>query len=273
MEFPRRRFGYHVVYDKDIFDALDYASNHGFGYIVPDLMIPRFWPEMYTEAERRSIREYAMSLDIGISFHSPSDALSLATPYLEASSAIAERMRLCLRFAQELGAQRFTIHPAEPPRFASNGQPGDYHITHCRFYRDALTRNIKSVVDKAGPVEVCVENEPMTAFVMGALDELLGKTPLYLTLDAPKALDPEKGDPVKVEEFYLRHNSLVREVHLHDRRPGGRYHDALGRGDLDVAKYLNRYRGSDVCFTLEIRPRESAYRSLRLLEEMWFEAS
>jgi hypothetical protein len=28
-----------------------------------------------------------------------------------------------------------------------------------------------------------------------------------------------------------------------------------------------------VCFTPEIRPRESAYRSLRLLEEMWFEAS
>jgi len=57
MEFPRRRFGYHVVYDRDIYDALDYASNHGFGYIVPDMMIPRFWPERYTEAERHGIRE------------------------------------------------------------------------------------------------------------------------------------------------------------------------------------------------------------------------
>jgi len=273
MEFPRHRFGYHVVYDRDIYDAIDYASGHGFGYIVPDMMIPGFWPENYSEAERRRMREYAGTQNVGISFHSPADNLSLLTAYPEVRGAIIERMRLCLAFAKDIGAERFTIHPTEPRRFASDGREGTYHTTYCEFYRQALMENIGRIVNEAGAIKVCVENDPLTPFVEETLEELLGSIPLFLTLDAPKAQEPEKGDPKRVEAFYLRHHDLVREVHLHDKKPGGMYHDALGRGSLDVAKYINRYRDSDVCFTLEIRPRESAYRSLKLLEEMWLEGS
>jgi sugar phosphate isomerase/epimerase len=272
MEFPRRRFGYHIVYDRDIYDALDYASNHGFGYIVPDLMIPRYWPENYPEAERRRMREYAESQNVGVSFHSPADNLSLLTAYPEVRGAIIERMRLCLEFTKDFGAERFTIHPAEPRRFASDGREGTYHTTHREFYRQAIMENIGRIVKEAGAVKVCVENDPITPFVEETLEGLLGSIPLFLTLDAPKAQEPEKGDPGRVEAFYLRHHDLVQEVHLHDRKPSGMYHDVLGRGSLDVAKYINRYRDSDVCFTLEIRPRESAEKSLRLIEKIWSEA-
>lgn len=42
--FSRHLFGYHVVYDRDLYDAIGFAPQQGFGYVGPDLMIPRFFP-------------------------------------------------------------------------------------------------------------------------------------------------------------------------------------------------------------------------------------
>ncbi len=60
-EVSWKRFGYHVVYDVDILDAIDFAGKHGFGYIVPDLMVPRFFPERFSQSERR---EFSKSCNI-----------------------------------------------------------------------------------------------------------------------------------------------------------------------------------------------------------------
>jgi sugar phosphate isomerase/epimerase len=91
-------------------------------------------------------------------------------------------------------------------------------------------------------------------------------------MDAPKAGDPEKGGPLeRVEAFYRRNIERVREVHLHDRRRGGRLYDVLGYGDVDVGKYLRMFTPHDVNFTLEIRPRENAHRSLLWIENLWNE--
>ncbi len=83
MEIYRKRFGYHVVYDSDIFDAINFASENSFGYIVPDLMIPRFFPERFSQSERRCIREDAQSKNVSISLNAPSDYLNLGSPYPE----------------------------------------------------------------------------------------------------------------------------------------------------------------------------------------------
>lgn len=272
MDFPSERFGYHVVYDRDIYDAIDFASSHGFGYIVPDLMIPRFWPERFSQQERRRIRKHASDHGVSISFHGPSDNLNLAAPYPEVRSGILERMRLCLELAGDLEAERFTIHPSQPPGFASAGGPGTYLEEYGDVYAEALSDGIRGVVSEARSVQVCVENEPHTPFVEGVLEGLLAKVDdLFLTMDIPKAMDPGKGPPERVEAFYVRHIGQVREVHLHDRRPGGRFHDVLGHGEVDVRKYLLMFAPHDVHFTLEIRPRENAHTSLLLVKDIWEE--
>ena len=272
MDFPSERFGYHVVYDRDICDAIDFASSHGFGYIVPDLMIPRFWPERFSQQERRRIRRYALDHGVSISFHGPSDNLNLATPYPEVRSGILERMKMCLELAGDLEAERFTIHPSQPLGFASAGGPGTYLEEHMDVYEEALSDGIRGVVSVAGSVQVCVENEPLTPFVEVVLEVLLAEEEnLFLTLDVPKAMDPRKGPPERVEAFYLRHIGRVREAHLHDRRPGGRFHDVLGHGGVDVRKYLLMFAPRDVHFTLEIRPRENAHASLLLVKDIWEE--
>ena len=272
MDFPSERFGYHVVYDRDICDAIDFASSHGFGYIVPDLMIPRFWPERFNQQERRRIRRHASDRGVSISFHGPSDSLNLAAPYPEVRSGILERMKMCLELAGDLEAERFTIHPSQPPGFASAGEPGTYLEEHRDVYVNALSDGIRGVVSVAGGVQVCVENKPLTPFVEGVLEGLLAEEEgLFLTLDIPKAMDPGKGPLERVEAFYLRHIGRVREAHFHDRRPGGRFHDLLGHGGVDVHKYLLMLAPRNVHFTLEIRPREDAYASLLLIKDIWEE--
>lgn len=88
-ELSRKRFGYHVVYDVDILDAIDFASKNGLGYIVPDLMIPRFFPERFNQSERRHLHEIASQEDISISFHGPSDYLNLGALYPEVRKAVS----------------------------------------------------------------------------------------------------------------------------------------------------------------------------------------
>ncbi len=273
MSFPNERFGYHVVYDRDICDAIDFASDHGFGYIVPDLMIPRFWPESIGPSERSGIRRHADDRGVSISFHAPSDNLNLAAPYPEVRQGILRRMSACLELARDLEAERFTIHPSQPLNFASGGKPGTYLRDHWDLYADALSKGIRGVVAEAEGTQICVENEPLTPFVEEVLEGLLDEEKgLYLTLDAPKAGDENKGAPVeRVEAFYQRNIDRVREVHLHDRRPGGTYHDILGQGDVNVEKYIRMFEPYDVHFTLEIRPRENAHESLQLVERLWGE--
>jgi sugar phosphate isomerase/epimerase len=273
LDFPRERFGYHVVYDRDIHDAIDFASSHGFGYIVPDMMIPRFWPERLSQQDRRRIRKHASDRGVSISFHGPSDNLNLAAPYPEVRSGILKRMRQCLELAGDLEAERFTIHPSQPPGFASAGGPGTYLEDHREIYAEALSEGIRGIVAEAGDVQVCVENEPLTPFIQEVLEVLMAEEDdLYLTLDVPKAEDPEKGAPPdQVEAFYMRHIGRVREAHLHDRRPGGHYHDMLGQGGIDAGKYLRVLAPQDVHFTLEIRPRENAHRSLVWIRGLWEE--
>jgi sugar phosphate isomerase/epimerase len=120
-EIPRKRFGYHVVYDVDIYDAISFASRNGFGYIVPDLMIPRFFPERFSQSDRRRIREAAQSRNVSISFHAPSDYLNIGTLYPDVKRAVLNRMKLCMDLASDVGAQRFTIHIDPPYDFVFAG--------------------------------------------------------------------------------------------------------------------------------------------------------
>ncbi len=265
----RKRFGYHVVYDPDLFDAIDFASQHGFGYIVPDLMIPRFFPEHFDQGTRRRIREYAASKEVSLSFHGPSDNLNLMALYPEIRRAVVDRMKLCLDFASDVGAERFTIHTTPPPNFASAGKRGTYLRDHWSLYKNALKESLWGISEYAsGGVIVCCENAPFDEMAMEVLEELLPDEKIFLAWDIQKGCTDEGKPIVEVERFFLRHLQSVKECHLHDRRPGGHSHDILGVGNIDFSHYLRILMPRDVHFTLETRPRENAVRSLNILRRM-----
>lgn len=262
----RPKVGYHVVYDRDLHDALEYAHKHGFDYIVPDLTVPRFWPESLNISHRRRLRRSADDLGLFIAFHAPS-AIDLVSIYPDVRRGVLERLRLCLQLARDLEALWMTIHPSQPPDFSSSGREGTYLRDHLQLYRDALMDGIIAAASEG--VEIHVENDPLTPFVADVLEGLLEILDhLHLTLDIPKAQDEGKGQPERVLEFYLRHKESVRELHLHDRRPGGYAHDRLGLGGFELERCLRIFKAVPY-YTLEVRPRENAYRSLLWLEEWW----
>jgi sugar phosphate isomerase/epimerase len=268
-EISWKRFGYHVVYDIDIYDAINFASSHGFGYIVPDLMIPRFFPERFSSQERRRIREFAASKGVSISFHGPSDYLNLGTLYPEVRKAVLKRMKLCLDFARDVGAERFTIHIDPPFDFVFAGRKGTYLKDHWIPYKNALRQSLIEISEfSRGEVLVCIENDRLGRMAIEVLEELLPTEKLFLTWDIAKS-HTNTGKPItKTEDFLMRHLEKVKECHLHDQKPGKHSHDVLGVGKIDFPKYLKLLAPQDVHFTLEIRPRENALKSLRILEEM-----
>jgi len=269
-EALRKRFGFHVVYDPDLFDAIDFASQHGFGYIVPDLMILRFFPERFDQRARRRIKDYAASRAVSISFHGPSDNLNLVALYPEVRRAVIERMKMCLDFAADVGAERFTIHTTPPPNFSSAGKRGTYLRDHWALYKNALKESLREIGEYAasGRVMVCCENAPFDEMAIEVLEEVLPEGKIFLAWDIFKGCTDEGKPIVRVEEFFLRHLQSVKECHLHDRRPGGHAHDLLGVGNIDFSRYLRMLMPLDVHFTLEIRPRENAVRSLNTLKQM-----
>jgi len=268
-EISWKRLGYHVVYDVDIYDAIDFASKHRFGYVVPDLMIPRFFPECFSQSERRSIREVAAAKGVSISFHGPSDYLNLGTLYPEVKRAVLDRMKLCIDFARDVGAERFTIHADPPFDFVYAGRKGTYLKDHWTIYKDSLKQGLRELVDHArGEIHICVENDRLSRMAMEVLEELLPTGRLFLTWDIPKGYTITGEPIVDVENFFLRHLEKVKECHLHDQRLGKHSHDILGVGKIDFARYLKTLVPRNVYFTLEIRPRNNALKSLKILRDM-----
>lgn len=49
----------------------------------------------------------------------------------------------------------------------------------------------------------------------------------------------------------------------------GHGHDLLGVSDIDFPYYLKLLAPHDIHFTLEIRPRENAYKSLCSIKKHW----
>lgn len=267
-EISWKRFGYHVVYDVDIYDAIDFASRKGFGYIVPDLMIPRFFPERFTQSERRRIRDIAGEKDVSISFHGPSDYLNLGSIYPEVRKAVIDRMKLSLGFACDVGAERFTVHVDPPFDFVFAGREGTYLKDHWPTYKDTLKRSLLELAENSGDVLVCVENDRLGKMAMEVLEELLPLGKLFLTWDVPKS-HTVKGEPIfDVENFLRRNVDKVRECHLHGQRTGRPSHDVIGVGKIDFSRYLKILIPRDVHFTLEIRPREDALKSLKKLRDL-----
>ena len=265
-EISRKRFGYHVVYDSDIYDAINFAHKNGFGYIVPDLMIPRFFPECFNFDERRKIKDSLRNNNVSISFHGPSDYLNMGTLYPEVRKAILERLKLCLEFALDVEAKRFTIHIDPQYGFSSSGKKGTYLEDHWDLYKNAIKQSLVKLIEYSqGKVDICIENNSFNEMTMELLNDVLPKKNLYLSWDIIKGYTNELKPNLEIEKFFQENLEKVKECHLHDKKSGKSSHDLLGLSNINFSKYLQLLLTKDVYFTLEIRPRTNAVRSLNKL--------
>jgi sugar phosphate isomerase/epimerase len=252
-----------------MYDAISFAARNGFGYVVPDLMIPRFFPERFSQSDRRHIREVAQSANVSISFHAPSDYLNIGTLYPEVRHAVINRMKLCMNLADDVGAQRFTIHVDPPYDFVFAGREGTFLKEHWATYKKAIKEGMRQLMANAPKgMLICVENDRLNKIAIEALEELLPTTKLFLTWDIPKS-HTSNGKPIQEMEHFLEHHiERIRECHVHDQRPAKYSHDIVGVGNINFRRYLRILLPRDVHFTIEVRPRKDALKSLKTLENI-----
>lgn len=177
-------------------------------------------------------------------------------------------MKLCLNFANAVGAERFTIHIDSPFDFVFAGRKGTYLKQHWGLYKNALKQSLLELCGHSKEVAICVENDRFSRITMEVLEELLPSEKIFLTWDIPKS-HTSIGKPItQIENFFMRHLKKIKECHLHDQRPRKHSHDILGVGKINFPYYLKILVPQDVYFTLEIRPRENALKSLKILKSM-----
>jgi sugar phosphate isomerase/epimerase len=256
--------GYHVVYDDSVSEAINYASRNGFSSVQLDLNLPKFFPENYSHEKRDAIREETGSKNVAITVHAPE--LGLQSFHPQILKAVVARMEKVIDFAREICARSVTIHPGLVQSFSLAGEAPTritdmYPELHRRLFGEAL---VELANYSKGSLFFCIENKEFTKGVMAILHEVIYMSPLYLTWDLAKMYHHDGSLMDEVESFFLKHLDKVRECHLHDVNNRGQ-HQIIGTGCVDFKKYLSILSGGEVNYTIEVRPREMALKSLENL--------
>jgi sugar phosphate isomerase/epimerase len=263
--------GYQAVYDEDYSDALDYAAQHGFQYVQFDLNVPRFYVDNLDETNLRKIRETAEKNKVAISFHAPGDNISLFSDYPLIRQGIINHFSKIFEKANLLGARHVTIHTGHYPSFNTSGSGNDdFEKKYAHYFADILYQNLYRLADVSGETLLCVENFKLTNVTMTVLEKVFAEgLPIYLTWDLAKTYDLQLNCNEKVEEFMRKHEDRIREVHIHDIKKGFRSHQTLGTGNLDLERYRSILSKPDIAITIEVRPREEAFISKKMVESLF----
>ena len=259
--------GYHVVYDESIQAAMGYASKNGFSSIQLDLNLPKFFPESYNTWQKRSIREEAQSENVAITIHAPE--LDLQSFHPNVLEAVAARMTEVIAFSKVLEARSITIHPGPVQGFSIAGEtPTRITEMYPELHRRLFGNVLKELAEHTeGGLLLCLENKEFTQGIMAVLEDVMQKSPLYLTWDLAKMYRRDGSVMSEVEAFFLAHLDRVRECHLHDVTDRGQ-HQVIGTGCVNFRKHLSALSDREVNFTIEVRPRELALESLGNLRKL-----
>jgi len=263
------KVGFHAVYERSVKEAIDLACKFGFSSVQIETAMPQFFPEIYDVETREEISRCADKRDVTLKVHAPGEDFSLQTLHASIQHAIIMRLKEVIDFACDIGAKLVTIHPGAVPVFTV---PERGHISIDVQYPQLHLQRLKvaflELSDYSkGKTLLCVENSPFTANVMKVLSEMFKDDRIFLAWDLAKMYRADGTVYAKVEKFFLKHLSKVRECHLHDRtKEHG--HQIIGKGYVDFKRYLGLLSNYDVEYTIEVRPIENALKSLRALRKI-----
>ncbi len=264
------RMSYHVVYDKSIMEAMDFASKNGFSGIQIAIESPHLSFENLGAEEIKAVKDKGEKLGIRIVLHAPDNA-SLVSSSPKINRGTMSYYADLIVFAQKIGASIITIHPGAPSHFPTDtASPELFPKEDLEAYVGVLKANLDELLELAkGRVCICIENLDLENFVLDVLQDYVERTELKLCWDLPKTYDKKDGK-VKKEtlDFLLKNRSSVKQVHLHSL-VNGKSHRVIQPGVIDLYHYLNLLDGVDVSdYCIEVRPREKAAESLANLRKI-----
>jgi Sugar phosphate isomerases/epimerases len=256
--------GYHSVFENDMYEAIDFAAENGFGFVQFDLGVPNNFLDVLSEKQLSQIGSCAADRNIEITFHGPCDNVSLFTDYPCIRKGILEQYKVILYKANILHARHLTLHTGSCPEFKKAGEePDEYLKSRADYYENVLTENAAKLSEMSGGVLLCVENDHFNWFIRNCVSKLIhAKNPVYLTLDIPKLYLNNLFDE-ETYRFYQQNTHLLREAHLHDFSPEFGRHQIIGDGTIDFTKFSDLILQNDVYLNFEVRPKEAALLSMR----------
>jgi sugar phosphate isomerase/epimerase len=261
--------GFHSVYEKNIREAVDLASQYGFSSVQIDTTMPQFFPEKYDSKNRRIVRQYAEEKGVGIKVHAPTEDFSLQTLHTGVQKAIISRFKEVIDFGCDLGAKIVTIHAGTVPVFTV---PDRGHVPVDTVFPELYIKNLKTALNDLsnyvkGRIFLCIENSPFTNVVMQVLSGMLSDGKLFLAWDLAKMYRSDGTVISDVENFFINYVDKVRECHLHDRTVG-HGHQIIGQGYVDFRHYLSLLSEYPIEYTIEVRPIENAVKSFTALRKI-----
>ncbi|QEK11353.1 sugar phosphate isomerase/epimerase [Crassaminicella thermophila] len=249
----------------DILDTLRYTKDHGFDCVELNMNMPIFFPENFTKEDREKIKGYKDENNIEITLHAPED-ITLLQLQKSIRKATIDRLKEVIDFGYDIGASRMTMHIGSAVCFTLTDRKSYLDEFYCEEYKKVLKESLIDLMDYAkDKVMICVENSGRfpKMVVQETLEELLNEGGLYLTWDIGHSYTNKYNEV----EFFLKHVDKIRTCHLHDNN-GESDHQIIGSGNVDFQWHIDKMKNSDVCYIIEVRPRENAVKSLKKLKEI-----
>lgn len=266
------KISYHVVYDVNLHDAIDFAARNGFSGIQVAVEVPRFSPERYTSANQSSIRAHAEKAGIRISLNAPDAVTSLFTTHPALKRGVRDYYEDLFNFARGIGVDLITIHLGLLPTYSQHRIPGTMPVSFddAHFYESLLKKNLEWICQKCPKeISLCVENYAFDELIQNILGEMLSEGNLFLCWDIAKTFTKELKINSDIESFFLKNIKYVKQCHLHDIVPGFSAHQVIGSGSLNIIDFLIKLQRAPILdYCIEVRPREKALESLNNLKKM-----
>jgi len=117
------KISYHVVYDSNIHNSIEFAAANGFTGLQIAVELPRFSPERYSKSNQQAIKAHAQTLGIRLNLHGPDEITSLFVSHPALLNGIRDYYLDLFDFAEGIGAEMLTIHIGKLPGFAKTMIP------------------------------------------------------------------------------------------------------------------------------------------------------
>ncbi len=233
---------YSKNYSKGVFlniiskDKNDWKGQIDFINSLPDVNHVEVWiEENLKSSELRFLKSLLKKYKIII--HGPFVHLSLISPHREIREITTKLYLRTLKIAEILRAEVVTFHCGTKTKFISKKAAADLLIQNLRGvkkrYKGKCTFTIENLPEEERGVQIHYPNS------LEDLTYLKNSLPwLNFTLDIGHAF--QNGENLnKISKFLKRYKNSIFDIHLHDATLNGKAHLALGKGELNLVKFLS----------------------------------
>ena len=235
------------------------ATCHALGldFVELNLNFPQY---LLHKLDADELNELAEKYQIGYTIHLD-DEMSVAdfNPYV--AEGYCKTVLDAIALAKRIGAKKLNMHLSRGAKYTLPTKVIYFFEAYEAEYLENMKRFRDDCTEAIGDSDIliCVENtNGFLPFQQKALEILLGSPVFGLTFDIGHNYCAKDAD----ESWILDHSHRLHHFHIHDAKDGSRDHLALGKGELDVKRYLELAEKLGCSVVLETKTIEGLTESV-----------